>query len=92
MTHGHGPETFLVAVDSADQVDFIYNAGLWPSENSYEIYDENMNMIASQSGANGSGPPGTLGLISSTLSVPLNLNASITSSTTSRFILANEFH
>ena len=63
MTHGHGPETFLVAVDSADQVDFIYNAGSWPSENSYEIYDENMNMIASQSGANGAGPPGTLGLI-----------------------------
>ena len=63
MTHGHGPETFLVSVDSADQVDFIYNAGSWPSENSYEIYDENMNLIAAQSGANGAGPTGTLGLI-----------------------------
>ena len=63
MTHGHGPETFLVAVDSADQVDFNYNPGSWPSENSYEIYDENMNLIATQSGANGAGPSGTLGLI-----------------------------
>ena len=62
MSHGHGPETFLVSVDSADQVDFIYN-GSWPSENSYEIYDENMNLIANQSGANGAGPAGTLGLI-----------------------------
>ena len=63
LVNGNGPEFFDFPVDSGDVVSLIYNPGDWPEENSYELMDENNNIIASQSGSNGSGPLSTYGLI-----------------------------
>ena len=63
LVNGNGPEFFDFPVDSGDVVSLVYNPGDWPEENSYELYDENNNIIASQSGSNGAGPLSTYGLI-----------------------------
>jgi len=63
LVNGNGPEFFDFPVDSGDVVSLVYNSGDWPEENSYELYDENNNIIASQSGSNGAGPLSTYGLI-----------------------------
>ena len=63
LVNGNGPEFFDFPVDSSDVVSLVYNPGDWPEENSYELYDENNNIIASQSGSNGAGPLSTYGLI-----------------------------
>ena len=63
LMNGNGPEFFDFPVDSGDVVSLFYNAGGWPEENSYELFDENNNIIASQSGSNGAGPMNTTGLI-----------------------------
>ena len=63
LMNGNGPEFFDFPVDSGDVVSLFYNAGGWPEENSYELFDENNNIIASQSGSNGTGPLSTTGLI-----------------------------
>ena len=63
LDNGNGPEFFDFPVDSGDVVSLIYNSGSWADENSYELFDENNNIIASQAGSNGSGPLSTFGLI-----------------------------
>lgn len=63
LENGNGPEFFDFPVDSGDVVSLVYNPGDWPEENSYELFDENNNIIASQSGSNGAGPLSTYGLI-----------------------------
>ena len=63
LVNGNGPEFFDFPVDSGDVVSLVYNPGDWPEENSYELYDENNNIIASQAGSNGAGPLSTFGLI-----------------------------
>ena len=43
--NGNGPEFFDFPVDSGDVVSLFYNAGGWPEENSYELFDENNNIL-----------------------------------------------
>mgnify|MGYP007000171244 len=62
LQNGSGPEYFDIPVDSADFINILYSPGAWEDENSYEVYDENNILIASEAGANGQGPASTTGL------------------------------
>ena len=65
LSSGNGPETINFPVDSGDIVDIIYNEGNWADENSYEVFDNNNLLIASEDGATSpTGAPGnSYGLI-----------------------------
>ena len=61
LLNGSGPEYFDFPVDSGDIVNLVYTSGDWSNENSYDLFDENNNIIASQSGSQTStGPSGPL--------------------------------
>ena len=61
LLNGSGPEYFDFPVDSGDIVNLVYTSGDWSNENSYDLLDENNNIIASQSGSQTStGPSGPL--------------------------------
>ena len=83
MQTGFGPDVFTFPVDSGDVINLIYTPGMWPEENSYIVYDHQGNVLVSQNSVQHNGPNSTYGLIScQSCPAPLNLNASITSSTT----------
>ena len=63
MQNGSGPEVFDIPVDSGDVVNILYSPGGWPEENSYDIFDNNNNLIVSVSDTTGLGPASTYGLI-----------------------------
>ena len=63
LQNGAGPEVFDIPVDSGDVVNVLYSPGGWPEENSYEIFDNNNNLIVSVSDTTGVGPASTYGLI-----------------------------
>ena len=64
LEDGFGPQEFQFPVDSFDIVNLIYTTGHWDEENSYELLDNNNNLIVYQDGAtNQNGSPGnTFGL------------------------------
>ena len=45
---GSGPEIFSFSTDSNDVIDLIYNSGNYDYENTYQLFDNNFNLIVSQ--------------------------------------------
>ena len=45
---GNGPEIFTFSTDSNDVIDLIYNTGNFDDENTYQLFDNNNNLIVSQ--------------------------------------------
>ncbi len=64
VEHGSGPEIIEFSVDSLDMINLIYNEGEWDEENSYELYDQNNQLVVFEDGANSfNGPLSTFGII-----------------------------
>ena len=47
LDSGAGPENFQFPVDTGDIISIVYTAGSWSSENLYNVYDQDGNLIAS---------------------------------------------
>ena len=58
---GLGPETYQIAVDIGDVVDFNYTSGAYAGENSYKVYDQN-NALLFEEGAGSSTPNSVSGV------------------------------
>ena len=65
---GFGPETYQIAVDIGDVVDFNYMSGAYAGENSYKVYDQN-NALLFEEGS-GSAIPGSVSGVSACPSCP----------------------
>ena len=63
LLDGSGPESISFPVDSGDWVNLLYSPGDWPEENTYEVYDNNNILVASESGSGNNGPNSTYNLI-----------------------------
>ena len=80
LATGNGPEIFTFTTDSNDIIDLIYNTGSWDDENTYNLLDNDSNLIVSQ-GASGFSPNlnpvSTFGIVacSNFSPPPLNCNA-----------------
>jgi hypothetical protein len=81
LLNGAGPETTSFPVDSGEVINLIYNAGGYPEENWYEVYDHNAVLLYTQLPTASGGPPSTYGLKAcATCLNPSNLSVTNTSS------------
>ena len=61
IVSGFGPETYQIAVDIGDVVDFNYTSGSYAGENSYKVYDQN-NVLLFEEGSGSSTPNSVSGV------------------------------
>ena len=89
LANGNGPEIFTFATDSNDVIDLIYNTGNWDDENTYNLTDNNGNLMVSQ-GLNGFisnvDPVSVFGIVAC-VSCPIPTNLSANTSTAGTALL-----
>ena len=89
LVNGNGPEIFSFATDSNDVIDLIYNTGNWDDENTYNLTDNNGNLMVSQ-GLNGFisnvDPVSVFGIVAC-VSCPIPTNLSANTSTAGTALL-----